>query len=87
MNLLLSVLVFLSVSFLTVFTHLNSPFNTSSRYKSLEIGFPFTYYEEFMVECPNLNFGWNLNNLILDIVLVFITVSGIMYFVNNKKTQ
>jgi hypothetical protein len=81
----MSVLVFLSISFLTVFNHLTSPINRTVGYKSLEIGFPFKYYEEFMIDCPNPNYGWNLNNLILDIILTLIIVSGIMYIINKKN--
>jgi len=87
LTLLMSVLVFLSTSFLTVFNHLTSPINRTVGYKSLEIGFPFKYYEEFMIDCPNPNYGWNLNNLILDIIITLIIVSGIMYFVNKNVLQ
>jgi len=85
LTLLMSVLVFLSISFLTVFNHLTSPVNKTVGYKSLEIGFPLKYYEEFMIDCPNPNYGWNLNNLILDIILTLIIVGGIMYIMNKKN--
>lgn len=84
-TLILSILTFLSTSFLTVISHLTSPINKTVGYKSLEIGFPFKYYEEFMIDCPNPNYGWNLNNLILDIILTLIIVSGIMNFINKKN--
>ncbi len=83
-TLILSILTFLSTSFLTVINHLTSPINKTIGYKSLEIGFPFKYYEEFMIDCPNLNYGWNFNNLILDIILTLIIVSGIIYIMNKK---
>lgn len=50
---LISMLVFFSTSFLIVMNHLISPINKTVRYKSLEIGFLFKYYEEFMIDCPN----------------------------------
>lgn len=84
-TLILSILTFLSTLFLTVMSHLTSPINKTVGYKSLEIGFPFKYYEEFMIDCPNPNYGWNLNNLILDIILTLIIVSGIMCFINKKN--
>ena len=84
-TLILSILTFLSTSFLTVINHLILPINKTVGYKSLEIGFPFKYYEEFMIDCPNPNYGWNLNNLILDIILTFIIVSGIIYIMNKKN--
>ena len=84
-TLILSILTFLSTLFLTIISHLTSPINKTVGYKSLEIGFPFKYYEEFMIDCPNPNYGWNLNNLILDIILTLIIVSGIMYFINKKN--
>ena len=82
---LISVLVFFSTSFLTVLNHLISPINKTVGYKSLEIGFPFKYYEEFMIDCPNPNYGWNLNNSIFDIILTLVIVSGIKYLMNKKK--
>lgn len=84
LSVLLSTLVFFSISFLTVINHLTSPINRTIGYKSLEIGFPFKYYEEFIIDCPNLNYGWNLNNLILDIILTVLTISGIIYLINKK---
>ncbi len=81
----MSMLVFFSTSFLTVINHLISPINKTIGYKSLEIGFPFKYYEEFMIDCPNPNYGWNLSNLILDIILTLIIVSGITYIMNKKN--
>lgn len=86
LTLLMSVLVFLSTSFLTVLNHLTLPINRTVGYKSLEIGFPFKYYEEFMIDCPNPNYGWNFNNLILDIIITLIIISGIIYFVNKRVT-
>ncbi|TRZ42170.1 hypothetical protein DMZ48_14145 [Robertkochia solimangrovi] len=82
---LFSFLVFCSTSFLTVINHLTSPINETIGYKSLEIGFPFKYYEEFMIDCPNPNYGWNLNYLIFDIILTVIIVSGIKYLINKKN--
>ena len=82
---LISVFVFFSTSFLTVINHLTSPINKTIGYKSLEIGFPFKYYEEFIIDCPNPNYGWNLNNLILDIILTLVIVSGIKYLMNKKN--
>ncbi len=84
-TLILSILTFLSTSFLTVISHLTSPINRIIGYKSLEIGFPFKYYEEFMIDCLNPNYGWNLNNLILNIILTLIIVSGIIYLMNKKN--
>jgi hypothetical protein len=83
----MSVLVFFSTSFLTVFNHLTSPINRTIGYQSLEIGFPFKYYEEFMVDCPNPNYGWDLNNLILDMIITLIVVSGIIYLVYKNVLQ
>ena len=81
----ISFLVFFSISFLTVINHLTSPINKTIGYKSLEIGFPFKYYEEFMIDCPNPNYGWNLDYLIFDIILTLLIVSGIKYLINKKN--
>ncbi len=84
-TLILSILTFLSTSFINVMSHLTSPVNKTVGYKSLEIGFPFKYYEEFMIDYPIPNYRWNLSNLILDIILTFIIVSGIMYIMNKNR--
>ena len=82
---LMSMLVFCSISFLTIFNHLASPINKVTGYKPIEIGFPFKYYEEFIIDCPKLNYGWNSKNLVFDIILTLIIVSGIFYFRNKEK--
>jgi len=81
---LLSVLIFFSVSFITVLLQINSPIH---RYEFLEhkIGFPFVYYHEFMVDCPIPNSGWNFNNLILDCVITWIIVTGLYLILKRNK--
>ena len=81
---LLSILIFFSVSFITVLTQINSPIH---RYEYFEhkIGFPFKFYHEFMVDCPIPNSGWNINNLILDCLITWIIVTGLYLIIKRDK--
>lgn len=71
----LAVLVFFSISFLTVLTEINSPLNRLNVAYQFEIGFPFTYYFEFFVDCPIPNSGWNVLNLFWDCLLTWVLVN------------
>lgn len=83
----LSVLVFFSISFVTVLTHI-LPFHyyrSNESYK-LEIGFPFTFYEQFWLNGSNLpNSGWTLNNLFYDCLLTWLVVTGLYYGIQRRK--
>jgi len=83
---ILSILIFFSISFITILFQLNSPINRQID-STLNIGFPFIYYTQFFVEPPILNSGWNIKNLILDCLLVWIIVNGItlLNFTKNGK--
>lgn len=76
---ILSILVFFSISFLTVLFQINSPLNRIKDYYELKIGYPLTYYHEFMVDCPIPNSGWSLNHLFWDCLIVWILVLGIVF--------
>ena len=82
---ILSVLVFFSISFVTVLTQINSPLHRINDYYELEIGFPFEYYHESMVDCPIPNSGWNINNLIIDSVITWILVTGLNLIMKRNK--
>lgn len=82
---ILSILIFFSVSFLTVLFQINSPLNRIHEYYELKIGFPFQYYHEFMVDCLIPNYGWNINNLILDCTIVWILVTGLYLIMKRNK--
>ena len=73
----MSMLVFFSISFLTVLFQINSPLNRIKESYELHIGFPLEYYNEFMVDCPTPNSGWDIKNLILNI--------GIMILIKKRK--
>ena len=80
----LSVLIFFSISFMTVLLQINSPIH---RYENLEhkIGFPLVYYHEFMVDCPIPNSSWNIVHLIVDIVITWFIVTGLYYLLKRRK--
>ena len=84
----LSILIFFSISFLTVLFQINSPLNEiSNDYYEMEIGFPFVYYREFMVDCPSRNTGWNTKNLILDTGIIWMLTIGVFLFLQNQKSN
>ena len=71
---MLSVLVFFSISFITVLLQLNLPLHRQTD-GVLDIGFPMTYYSQFVVD-SFLHTGWNMTSLLVDCLLTWlITVS------------
>ena len=79
----LSILVFFSISFIYVLTSIGA--NQTDPF-SLEIGFPYSYYNGFLLGSNDyLNFGWVLKNLFIDCFLTWIVVCG-LYF-NLKKSK
>ena len=81
---LLSILIFFSVSFITVLSQLNSPLNQPLD-SSMSIGFPFNYYHQFMVSPPTFNSSWNPTNLLLDCFITWLLVVGIYIFFTKNK--
>lgn len=80
----LSILIFFSISFLTVLFQINSPLNRIEGHYELSIGFPFEYYHEFMVDCPVPNSEWNIKNLILNCGLTW-GMTMLFMRINNKN--
>lgn len=83
---LLSILVFFSISFITVLIQINPLhyYKIGERYK-LNIGFPFKYYEQFWVRGSDIpNSGWIIENLFYNCVITWIIVTAIFY-VSVKK--
>lgn len=80
-----SILIFLSLSFISLLPYLNSLFYRYDNGFEHKIGFPFTYYHEFIINCPTPNSGWNLGNLFLDVLLIWVFVTG-LYFLMKLKT-
>jgi hypothetical protein len=82
---LLSILIFFSISFLTVLFQINSPLNRIEGTYELKIGFPFEYYHEFMVDCLIPNSGWNTRNLILNCGLTWGITMLLIMSTNREK--
>ena len=79
---ILSILVFFSISFLFVLYRI-SPITIGDTY-SLEIGFPFRYYNQFQLSgSTELNSGWNVTNLLWDCLITWIIVCG-FYMISKK---
>jgi len=82
----LSALVFLSISFITVLADIN-PLHIYGKNKPyyLGIGFPFEYYNQFWLSGSTIpNSGWNLDHLLLDFLLTWVTVAGLYFFASEK---
>jgi hypothetical protein len=79
---LLSSLIFFSISFITVLFQVNSPLNRQID-STLNIGYPFIYYYQFYIDLPIPNSGWNIKNLFIDCLLIWLIVFGI-YFWKTK---
>lgn len=75
---ILSILVFFSISFLTVLTQIN-PFHyyKNEEIYQLNIGFPLIYYHQFWLSGSKIpNSGWTVNYLFYDSILTWIIVAG-----------
>ena len=79
----LSILVFFSISFFTVLFQINSPINRFKDVYELKIGFPFTYYHQFMVDCPIPSSGWNLSHLFWNCLIYWIVVTGVFLLIKR----
>jgi len=72
---LTSIMVFFSISFLTVLNDIYSPLFSLEPARVLSIGFPFSYYSDFQIaDDGSLNAGWNLKNLLADCFLTWLSV-------------
>ena len=86
---LLSLLIFFSISFITVLTQINPLhyYRKNETYK-LEIGFPFTYYGQFWLSGSTIpNSGWTINNLFYECLLTWVVVTGIYFLTQRKKNN
>ena len=53
----------------------------------LYIGFPFIYYNEFMLDCPIPNSDWNILNLFLDCVIIWILTIVVYKLIKKNALQ
>jgi hypothetical protein len=86
---LLSILVFLSVSFITVLTQIN-PLHYYKKHEpyKLEIGFPFEYYHQFWVSGSTIpNSGWTINNFFYDCLITWAVVTGVYILIKQTKNN
>ncbi|KGO82558.1 hypothetical protein Q763_05540 [Flavobacterium beibuense F44-8] len=82
-GLLLSILVFFSVSFIMILPQLN-PLSDTYGF-NIKIGFPFVYYYQFWAGHDFLNWEWKIINLILDCLITWVAVTGIYYFIEKSN--
>ncbi|UMY65093.1 MULTISPECIES: hypothetical protein [unclassified Flavobacterium] len=85
----LSILVFFSISFLTVLAQI-IPFHyygAKETYK-LDIGFPFKFYGQFWLRGNDIpNSGWTIPNLFYDCLLTWLVVTGLYYIAKRKRDR
>ncbi len=83
----LALVLFFVISFITVLFSIRTPLTINDDYHLLEIGFPFRYYYEMWVDKDFPNYGWNLVNLLYDIMLSFLITSiGFIFIKRKRKT-
>ncbi len=83
---LLSALIFFSISFITFLKNINPihKYNLNETYH-LEVGFPYTYYYEFLSSGANVpNSGWKINLLFFDCLLIWVTTVGLFMYLKLK---
>jgi hypothetical protein len=84
---LLSILVFFAVSFLSILGQIAGPLNGHTPRVRLDVGWPFTYYQEFWVSgSESMNCGWHMRNLLFGCVLTWAVVNG-TYFMLTRTTR
>jgi hypothetical protein len=85
----LSVLVFLSFSFLSVLSCIKPLHNDRpGELSGMQIGVPFTYYQQFYMKGQDMpNYGWSVPYLIYDYFLTMILVAGLYWLKHRKKTR
>lgn len=72
----IAILLFFAISFMTVLADFGTPFWESSAV--IDVGFPFTYYEEFFVDTKHQ--GWNPPHILLDAFITWVLVFVIWIF-------
>lgn len=87
----LSVLVFLSISFVTVLIQINPiHYYANGEPYRLDIGYPFRFYEQFFLRGSEIpNSGWYIDNLLYDCVLTWLFITGLYVLtqiIRNKKS-
>jgi hypothetical protein len=79
----LAILIFFSGCFIQVLFQLNSPLHRQTDNR-LDIGFPFTYYYQFVMDkVPNS--GWNPAMLLLDCAIVWLVTMAIVYVTRKNR--
>jgi hypothetical protein len=79
---ILSVLIFFTISFLSIFPYL-IPFRESSATWGLEIGWPYKFYNEYHIGDNSFLGGWTLKTLITDCAIIWV-VTYVGYFLFKR---
>lgn len=78
--------MFFSISFVTVLNDLNIPsLGFVDNPCTIKIGFPSTYYYQFLVEPPIPNSSWT--EAIIQDYIFALAISLVIYFLNQRKLK
>jgi len=87
---LLSILVFFSISFLSILPQINPihKYEEGEAYR-LKIGWPFRFYEQFFISGSESipNSGWHKPNLFYNCLLTWIMVTGLYCIASVRKKK
>jgi hypothetical protein len=82
----LSILVFFSVSFLTVLAQINPlHYYVEDEQYNLSIGYPWVYYKQFFADPEIPNSSWQGSHLIYDCILTWIVITGLYVLLHRTK--
>lgn len=83
----LSILVFFSISFLSILAQINPLYYyKSTETYNLDIGFPLKFYGQFWLRGSEIpNSSWHPINLFYDCVLTWLVVTGLYYLIKRKR--
>ncbi len=84
---LVSILIFFSITFLTVLFKIHFPFQIVTDSYELKLGFPFPYYHKLRVGRILSQDGWNKIFLLFDYIITWVTVTIIYFLAKRKKNK
>lgn len=84
---ILSILVFCSISFITVLLCISpAHYYQKDELYNFRIGFPFTYYRQFLMPGSAYpNFNWNVSLLLADCMLTWLIVTPLFFYYNSRR--
>ncbi len=82
---LVSLIIFLSITFLMVLFKIHFPFQIVTDYYELKLGFPFPFYHRLRVDRVLPKEGWKSLFLLADYMITWLVVTVTYFLVKRKK--